>query len=265
MTIPIITLITDFGLKDSYVSEIKGVILSISPACLIVDITHQIEKFNIRMGGFLLASASKYFPENTVHVGVVDPGVGTERRSIIIETMQSYLVGPDNGLLFLAAKNQRVRRIHEITNKELMSSNISNTFHGRDIFAHAAAHLAKGVLPAEFGPPIQGIVEPAFAKVKKKGNKLIGEVLHIDGFGNVITNIEEKDVKARITGNIVKVELPKAELRLEFCKAYSEVETGKTLAIVGGHGLLEISINRGNAADEHQIEVGDKISTSFSS
>src|SRR4030067_2462156 len=138
MATKIITLTTDFGLKDPYVAEMKAVILSTCPNVVIVDVTPEIEKFNIRMGAYVLASVAPYFPKGTIHVVVVDPGVGTQRRSLIIQTRKGFFVGPDNGILFLAAEKQGIIRIHEMTNRKLMSPHISNTFHGRDIFAPAA-------------------------------------------------------------------------------------------------------------------------------
>src|SRR4030066_406520 len=128
-----ITLTTDFGLKDSYTAEMKAVILGICPHAVIVDITNEIAKFNVRMGAYVLASATPYFPKGTIHVVVVDPGVGTRRRSLLIQTKQGFFVGPDNGVLLLAAEKQGVTSIHEITNTKLMLPHVSNTFHGRDV------------------------------------------------------------------------------------------------------------------------------------
>jgi S-adenosylmethionine hydrolase len=185
----IITLTTDFGLKDPYAAEMKAAILSLCPNAAIVDITHQIEKFNTRIGVYVLASAAPYFPEGTIHVAVVDPGVGTRRRPILIQTQRGFFVGPDNGLLISAAEHQGIKRIHEITNPRLMLPKVSSTFHGRDVFAPAAAHLANGVHPTEFGREIREIARPEFTKVTRRKDMLIGEVLHVDNFGNIITNI----------------------------------------------------------------------------
>ncbi|MGQ9506267.1 MAG: SAM hydrolase/SAM-dependent halogenase family protein [Candidatus Bathycorpusculaceae bacterium] len=255
----IITLTTDFGLKDPYVAEMKAVILSINPKAIIVDITHQIEKFNVIMGAYVLASASKYFPKGTVHVAVVDPGVGTRRRSILIETKRAFYIGPDNGVLALAAKNQGIKHVYEIRNKKFMMSKISDTFHGRDIFAPAAAYLTRGVQPAEFGPEIDEIVTPKFAKVVRRDDAFFGEVLHVDDFGNVVTNFGEKELKALSVRNAVDLEIKGVNLKLKLCKAYAEVEAQKPLAIIGSHNFLEISINQGNAAKTFHIEVGDKV------
>jgi len=141
----IITLTSDFGLKDSYGAEMKAAILGIRPDAVIVDVTHLVDKFNVRSGAFALASAAPHFPDGTVHVAVVDPTVGTQRRPIAIETKRGFFVGPDNGLLVLAAEAQSIMRIHEIDSRRFMLPHVSSTFHGRDIFAPAAAHLANGV------------------------------------------------------------------------------------------------------------------------
>jgi S-adenosylmethionine hydrolase len=255
----IITLTTDFGLKDPYVAEIKAVILSINPKAIIVDITHEIEKFNVRMGAYVLASASLYFPKETIHVAVIDPGVGTRRRPLLVETKQAFYVGPDNGVLALAAKNQGIKHIYEIKNRKLMMPKISNTFHGRDIFAPIAAYLSKGIKPVEFGPEIGKIVIPKFAKTIQRKDAFFGEVLHVDDFGNVITNFGEKELKTLGIRDAVNLEIKGVNLSLKLCKAYAEVEAQKPLAIIGSHNFLEISINQGNAAKTFDIKVGDKV------
>jgi len=259
MSHQIITLTTDFGLHDSYVAEMKAVILSICANATIVDITHEIEKFNIRMGAYVLASASPYFPKGTIHVAVVDPGVGSKRQPILIQTKRSYFVGPDNGILTLAARKEGIRHIHKITNRKLMMPKISNTFHGRDIFAPAAAHLANGTLPAEFGPEIHEIATPKFAKIVKKGNMLVGAVLFIDDFGNIITNFGEKELELMNMEGILNIKLENTRLKLKFCKTYSEVKSQKPLAIIGSHNFLEISINQGNAAKILKATIGDNV------
>jgi len=255
----IITLTTDFGVKDPYVAEMKGVILCISPNATIVDITHDIEKFNIKMGAYILASASPYFPKGTIHVAVIDPGVGTKRRPILIQTKDNYYIGPDNGVLILAAKQQGIKHIYELTNRNLLMPKISNTFHGRDVFAPAAAHLAKGTPPSMFGSEIYNIETPKFSKVTRRNNMIIGEVLYVDDFGNIITNFKMKDVKGLKAKNTVDIKLKDARLKLKLCKTYGEAGKNKPLALVGSHNFLEISINQGNAAERFGIKPGDEI------
>lgn len=256
-----ITLTTDFGLKDPYVAEMKGVILTINPTATIIDITHDIEKYNIRAAAFTLASATPYFPKGTVHLAVVDPSVGTKRRAILIQTKQGFFVGPDNGSLILAAENQGIEHIRQLTNPKFMLPKVSNTFHGRDVFAPAAAHLDKGVEPCEFGPEITDAVTPPFASVTRKDDVLIGEVLHIDGFGNVITNIPQKDTAQAKT---VTVKLPTAQLKLAFVKTYGQAKPKEPLALIGSHGFLEIALNQGSAAKEFGVTAGDRVEVTLS-
>lgn len=263
MPTKIITLTTDFGLKDPYVAEMKAAILGICPNTVIVDITHEIAKFNIRMGAYVLASAVPYFPKGTIHVAVVDPGVGTRRRSMLIQTQQGFFIGPDNGLLILAAEKQGIKSIYEITNRRLMLPRVSSTFHGRDIFAPTAAHIANGVHPTEFGPEIRDVVKPEFAKVTLRTDVLIGEVLHVDNFGNIITNISEKEMARIRTQDVVNIELPTQKLKLKFCKTYGEAEPRELLALIGSHNYLEIALNQGNAAENFKIKPGDKIKLSL--
>jgi len=263
--INVVTLTTDFGLKDPYAAEMKAAILSICPAAVIVDVTHEVEKFNVRMGAFVLASAAPYFPKGTVHLAVVDPGVGTERRSIIVQTKRGFFVGPDNGLLALAAEKQGVTGIREIVNPKLMLPSVSSTFHGRDVFAPAAAHLANEVPPSDFGPEIRDVVKPKFRKVKISKGALIGEVLHVDGFGNVITNISEQDKTKLQAREWILAELPNRNLRLRFSKAYAEAKPKEALAIIGSHGYVELAVNQGNAAEAFHIKVGDMVKISTSS
>jgi S-adenosylmethionine hydrolase len=255
----IITLTTDFGLKDPYAAEMKAVILSISSDAKIVDITHKIEKFNIRMGAYTLAAACPYFPKGTIHVAVIDPGVGTKRKAILIQTKTAHFIGPDNCVLALAAKSQGIKHIYRIENPKFMLPRISNTFHGRDIFAPAVAHLANGISPSEFGPEIPEIVTPKFAKITKTKTTLTGEIMHIDGFGNIITNLREEDCEIMGVKKTVNLKLKDTRLKLELCKVYSEVKAQQPLVIIGSHNFLEISINQGNAAETSQTRVGDKV------
>ncbi len=259
MPSPIITLTTDFGLRDPYVAEMKAVVLGISPDSRIVDITHEIEKFNIRMGAYILAAASSYFPKGTIHVAVVDPGVGTRRRAVLVQAEDQYYVGPDNGVLALATERRGTRHIYGIENPEFMLPEISNTFHGRDIFAPAAAYLASGISPSEFGPEIHGIVTSRFAKIRRRENSLAGEVIHVDGFGNIVTNLRERDLEAMGAKETINIQLEDTALELKLCRAYSEVQLQKPLAIVGSHSFLEISINQGEAAKTFDVSVGDKV------
>jgi hypothetical protein len=255
----LITLTTDFGLADPYVAEMKGVILRISPHSRIVDVSHDVEKFNVRMAAYTLASAAPYFSKGTVHLAVVDPGVGTKRRAILIQTQQASYVGPDNGVLALAARSQGIEHVFEITNPRFKLSIVSNTFHGRDIFAPAAAYLSKGVRPAEFGPEIKRISLPRFTRIVRGKNMLVGEVLHTDGFGNVITNFPQEELQSAGAKIKIGVKLKSRRMTLKLCRSYAEAKKNEALAIVGSHGFLEVSINQGDAAAILGVKAGDKI------
>ena len=258
---PIITLLSDFGLRDSYVAEMKAVILSICPEACIIDISHEVRKFNIRMGAFLLARAARYFPERTIHVAVVDPGVGTERRPIIVESEKSLYVGPDNGVLMLSAQREGIKHIYVIKNPKYMLKEISRTFHGRDIFSPAAAYLAKGVPPSEFGPEIFNPVTPSFIKPKISEDLIEGEVIHIDDFGNIITNISFDDLKSLgiREGDQLTIKFRENVFNIKLCTAYGEVQLHTPLAIIGSSSFLEISVNQADASKYFGVDVGEKI------
>lgn len=266
MTTPIITLLSDFGLKDPYVAEMKAVILKICPQANIVDISHEIEKFSIRMGAFTLASASPYFPKGAIHVAVVDPGVGTKRRALLVETTDAFFIGPDNGLLMLAAQRQGIRCVYSITNKRFMLPHVSRTFHGRDIFAPAAANLARGCNPSGFGSAINDYVIPKFVKPRLKKGEMSGEVLQIDDFGNIITNISKQDLKkAGITeSSQLTIKLGEKTADVKFCSAYGEAPTKTSLALIGSHNFLEIAVNQGNASKRFKAKIGEPVTLSFS-
>jgi S-adenosyl-L-methionine hydrolase (adenosine-forming) len=257
----IVTLTSDFGLRDPYAAEMKAAILSICPSAVLVDVTHEVEKFDIREGAYALASAAPYFPEGTIHLAVVDPSVGTQRRALIVQTKRGFFVGPDNGLLLLAAEAQEIKRMYEITSRRLMLLHVSNTFHGRDIFAPAAAHLANGLSPEEFGPEVTELVKPEFTKVTREKGRVTGEVLHIDCFGNIITNIHAKDMH-EFRQSILEVELPNHKLEMKLTRTYAEAKPQEYLALIGSHNYLEIAVNQGSAMAKLQAKTGDKITLS---
>jgi S-adenosylmethionine hydrolase len=240
------------------VAEMKAVILSTAPNACIVDISHEIEKFNISMGAFILASAAPFFPNGTVHVAVVDPTVGSKRHPIIVETKRSFLVGPDNGLLMLAAQREGIQNVYRIVNKRYMRMTVSKTFHGRDIFAPVAAYLLKGEKPQVFGPKITEYTIPKFAKAHVKGMMISGRILHVDDFGNIVTNAYAKDVEKAGFKESEKllVEFNGEKVVMRFCSAYSEVPEKTPLAIIGSHDFLEISINKGNASEKFNVKPG---------
>jgi len=256
---PIITLTTDFGLRDPYVAEMKAVMLSISLDTTIIDVSHEVEKFNVRMGAYILTCAAPYFPKGTIHVAVVDPGVGTERRAIIIKTKRFFFVGPDNGVLALAAEKHGIKQVYPITNRKLMLSRVSGTFHGRDVFAPVAAHLANGTALEEFGPRISRIVMPSFAKNVKKGKVVAGEVLYVDDFGNVVTSFGEKELESVGAKEAVCVRFRGNDLMLDIREAYAGAQAQKPFALIGSHGFLEIAMNQASAAKRLKAKIGDPI------
>jgi S-adenosylmethionine hydrolase len=208
------------------------------------------------MGAFMLASAAPYFPKGTVHLAVVDPGVGTDRGAILVQTKQCFLVGPDNGVLMLAAQNMEIEHTYELANPKFMLLEVSSTFHGRDIFAPATAYLDMGMKPEEFGPELTNVVTPEFASLKSSNGTLTGEVLHVDGFGNIITNISRREIAQAKT---VNVKLQKFSLKLSLGKTYAQTKPQEAVALIGSHGFLEIALNRGSAAEKFQIAAEDNI------
>ena len=256
---PSITLLTDFGIKDPFVGEMKAVIYAICPDTRVIDITHEVEQFNIRMGAFLLATATPYFPKGTVHVAVVDPGVGGERRPILVETAYSLYVGPDNGLLIPAASRENIRRVYELTNRSLMRARVSSTFHGRDIFAPVAAHLASGTQAGEVGEEIEDYVRLSFAEptVDRRGVKC--EVLHVDSFGNVVTNISEQQMgKLNLMGKR-NVKGHRKRFPLRFVRTYSDLRGKEFGLMLGSHGFLEIACREASAASRLKVRIGNAL------
>jgi S-adenosylmethionine hydrolase len=261
----IITLLSDFGLKDSYVAEMKGVILSISPDTKIIDITHKIEEFDIEMGMFVLASAARYFPDGTIHVAVVDPGVGGKRRPILIKAKRNYYIGPDNGVLTLAAKNEGIENVYCISKVAISNQKISATFHGRDIFAYTAALVAERRKISSIGERIDDYLMPEFKKVKIIDNEIICEIIHIDGFGNLITNIFSTDLynlKLNFGSNIT-LQFEKNDYSIKFYRTYSDAHPRELFALIGSHNYLEIAENYGSAKNRINAKKGDKLKITF--
>ncbi len=258
---PLIALLSDFGLRDPYVAEMKAVILSICPDASIVDVSHEIDKYDVRMGAYTLARAAPYFPEGTIHVAVVDPGVGTEGRPIIVESKRSFYVGPDNGLLMLSAQKEGVVHVYEVTNRKYMLRTVSRTFHGRDIFSPAAAYLVKGVQASEFGPEASNPIVPSFAQPLTLDREIRSEVIHVDGFGNIVTNIAKEHLKMMGVreGAQLSVTLKDNNVLAKLCSAYGDVPADSPLTVIGSDGFLEVAVNRGNAAQAFGMKTGDRV------
>ncbi len=242
----IITLLSDFGSKDGYVGAMKGVILRINPQALPVDITHEIEAHDIAAGAFVLGSAYSDFPTGTIHVAVVDPGVGGQRRAIILETAGGYFVGPDNGIFTLVYERETVRRTVAIENEKFRASTVSRTFHGRDVFAPAAAYLSLEVPVELFGPPVDAGVVLPFARPRVAEGMVEGEVIHSDRFGNLITNIPAHVFEAFVGGETGTVWVADQEVHGPY-ESYEEGRQGEIFGIFGSSNLLEISAKGQNA------------------
>lgn len=258
---PIITLLTDFGAQDAYVSSMKGVILGLCPAAVIVDISHEVQKFDVRQGAFLLHQAAPYFPKGTIHTVVVDPGVGTERRRIIVEGPHSLFVGPDNGVFSLAIQREGFVKAVEIKEKKFMLPNPSPTFDGRDIFAPVSAHLACGVKIDEFGPTVSSMVTPPYSRPTIKKDKILGEVLSIDRFGNIITNIPYRLLNSftAVDEALFRVKVNETSKIIKLSRTYGNVPIGTPIMVVGSSNFLEVSINQGSSSTIFKANVGSKI------
>jgi len=238
----VITLTTDMGCADGYVGAMKGVILEMSPGATIVDIAHDIPHGDVVHGAFVLATAVPYFPAGSIHVAVVDPEVGSPaRRAIAMETSGQYLVGPDNGLFSLLCSKDCVTV--SLSPKDLHLSQISFTFHGRDIFAPAAARLSLGHMLKDMGPTVPDPVVLDLLTVKDGGTELHGSVIHVDRFGNLITNLKPSRLKDRTVTGVRVGDLEVLGMK----QSYSEVESGEPLALWGSLGYLELAVNRGRA------------------
>ncbi len=265
---PVITLLTDFGLTDSYVGAMKGVILGINPDTQLVDLTHQVSPQDVLQGAFLLGQAWSFFPAGTIHVTVVDPGVGTERRALLVRGKDHWLLAPDNGLLTFALPPEQTDRAvfqpysadvpggfhaYVLTNQRYWRQPVSATFHGRDIFAPVAAHLSLGVAPEELGEPVDTLTRLAVPVPQWQGDTLQAHVLHVDRFGNVVTTVPAEalagvtDIEAELNGTRVR----------GLVSTYAQ---GEGLAVlIGSHGYLEVALTNGSAADMLGARVGDEL------
>ncbi|MBV9275449.1 MAG: SAM-dependent chlorinase/fluorinase [Verrucomicrobia bacterium] len=256
----IITLLTDFGTGDYYVAAMKGVILSRSPGTHLVDISHGIEPQVVLSGAYVLLGAYNWFPPGTIHVGVVDPGVGSSRRAIILRTQDYFFVGPDNGLFSLAVPNPV--EAFEIRPSAYLPQKISKTFHGRDIFAPVAAALSSGVNPAELGSPVREVKElPALAEIA--GKEIHSRIIHIDRFGNAVTGIRLDLLNSEILPGSFQLRVGDHRIQLQK-RFYADppIEAGRSFVIWGSLNFLEISITNGSAAKALGLFCGQEVTLS---
>ena len=260
----IITLTTDFGRHDPYVAMMKGVILSINRDARIVDITHQIAAGSIGEGAWILKDSHRYFPSGTVHVAVVDPGVGGRRRPIALVTEDYFFVGPDNGLFWPVIETEGHCDVIRLTDKRYWMTQISATFHGRDIFAPVAAHLSQGVDPFLMGEKIDDPMPLPVPLPRKESNALVGEILRIDHFGNLITNITRDHLDPFLESKGLTIRIGGLALA-KVSTTYSDVSEGQPLALIGSSNALEIAVNGGNAAHDlgEECRVGTRVIVDF--
>ena len=266
---PIVTLLTDFGLADSYVGVMKGVMVGINPDLSLVDLTHDVAPQDILQGAFLLGTAWRYFPTGTIHLAVVDPGVGTGRRALLVEGRGHIFLAPDNGLLSFVLLREETDhlpfqpyqvsvpegfRAYVLTNASYWHHPVSDTFHGRDIFAPVAGHLSVGLAADRVGESVDSMTRLAIPVPQWRENRLVGHVLHIDRFGNVVTNVSEQTLPGGNQG--VEVEVGGSSVR-GLVSSYAEGEG--LVALIGSHDYLEIAMTNGSAARSLETKVGDEV------
>lgn len=252
----VVALLTDFGLKDPYVGVMKGVILSVNRNARLIDLSHDVGPQAVLEAYFLLSNSYRYFPVGTLFVAVVDPGVGSDRAVVGVETEKYLFLAPDNGLLGFLEKDGGVKRVVKIANPKYFLHPVSNTFHGRDVFAPVAGHLSLGVDLGRMGPEIEAIrrIEAPAPRFSSEGT-VVGEVVGVDSFGNLITNVpgERLEKADRVEVRVGKTTIDRV------LKSYASAKDGRLFGIVGSRGTLEISINRGNAAKKTGAKVGDAV------
>lgn len=253
----VVTLLTDFGLEDEYAGVMKGVILSINPCASVVDLCHRIPPGDVEQAGWILSWSWRFFPKGSVHVAVVDPGVGSSRKILLVRHQGHLFLAPDNGLLTPVLGSRHRVEAYWVKNRRLFLPRVSRTFHGRDIFAPVAARLSTGMEPGEVGPRIRSIRRlPMRRPIRRLKDGLEGCVIQIDRFGNAVTNLAEEILRGvkgrlRVCVNGARMAGPQ--------RAYGAVAEGSPLAIIGSRGLLEIAVCRGSAAEALGLRVGDAV------
>jgi S-adenosyl-L-methionine hydrolase (adenosine-forming) len=256
----VVTFTTDFGLSDPFVGIMHGVVLNIHPQTTIVDISHAVASYDVPDGAWTIAQAYRFFPPRTVHVVVVDPGVGSRRRPIIVETDDYVFVAPDNGVLSLVEAREPKFSVRHITAERYFLQPVSQTFHGRDIFAPVAGWLSKGVAPAEFGPEVTDHARLPLPAVERVGDtSLRGVVIKVDKFGNLITNISEQDAPALFASVPPAVSILIGETIVRLRHSYAEGSEGEVFAILGSSGYLEIATRQASAAERLGASVGTPV------
>ena len=258
---PVVTLTTDFGSKDPFVGIMKGVILTINPGAKIIDITHEISPQNILEASYAIQASYEYFPHRTIHIAVVDPGVGSSRRPLLIAVGHYYFIGPDNGIFSRIYESEESIEVIHVNATHYFLSQESTTFHGRDIFAPVGAWLSKGISISKFGDPVDDYVSiPKPVPVIYSDKSIEGEVVYIDRFGNLITNIPEQNVKNLMQSSPDKtIQVDVKDMRIPMKNYYAETSDEGLYAIINSFGHLELFVNKGNASTNYSIDVGEKV------
>jgi len=257
----IVTLLTDFGSADYFVGAMKGVILARSPSATIVDITHSVPPHDIRTAAFILNCAYSYFPAGSIHLAVVDPGVGSDRRPIVVETSDYLFVGPDNGLFSMILERVHEAQVRQVTNSEYFLPNLSSTFHGRDLFAPVAAALASGLSPETLGPIVSDPIRLGLTQNRlTTEGAIVGSIIHVDHFGNCVTSFESNQLPALSAGQRFCLSVKGINIR-QLRKHYAEpgATDDEPFLVAGSAGYLEISLSCSSAAKELKITVGEPL------
>lgn len=260
-----IALFTDFGEGDAYVAQVKGAIKSINPKVEIMDLIHETENFNIEQASYLLDKAARFFPEGIIFVAVVDPGVGTSRKGIVLKTRAGKVyVGPDNGIFTRVIQREGLAEARELNQTKLfLSKNPSKTFHGRDVFGPVAAHISRGMPLSKVGVKMLKLTKHPIDTPTVLGSQITGEIIHADKFGNLITNITAREVKSLKPGQLIRLVHHRKTRSLPFCRTYGEAPKKRLFALLNSDGELELALPRGNAARFLGAKAGDKIAVKF--
>lgn len=267
----VIAVLTDFGDEDFFVASLKGVIAQINPDARIIDITHHIPSFDVVTGSFMLWASYRYFPQRTIFLTVVDPGVGSSRKILCVQTEEYFFIGPDNGVMSKALEEERITQIRDVTDSTFFLPHPTSTFEARDKMAPVAAWLSKGTLCEQFGPTIVSYKKLGVLKPRREGKNLTGTILHIDKFGNLVTNIPAEMLMPKRKGlhsPLLRLRLVRGSkmdspepigLDVIFRETYGDAEKGEALCLPGSLGLIEISIREGSASEWLKAGVGDGI------
>lgn len=256
----VIALFTDFGTRDAYVAQLKGAILSIHPTAQLVDLTHEVRAFDVRAAAYLLDASARYFPGRTIFVAVVDPGVGTARRPVLLVTQaEKYYVGPDNGLFTRVMEREGFQAAYMLTQTVYFLPQVSTTFHGRDLFGPVAAHLACGVEPARFGPQLTDLVRLPYAQPQRTEETVVGEVAYLDHYGNIATNIPSEMLTDLVPGQWLTLTLAERSHTLPFVETYETGVHEQLVCLINSNNAYEIALPHGNAAARLAVQVGDRV------